>query len=144
MATLAYHVISTEVENHILKHNCIFRHLCIYKQPTSTKQWKFNIFVQILSSYFRYTGRHFLGCALFLLAVILSEDSYTEKSTQKYLCEGHHFFDCTPSILCFFAAFLVYSLSLPKRHTCRMTAIKIYIAMSGILCDNIMSKQSKI
>ena len=36
MAALAYHVILTEVENHIFKHNWIL-HLCIYKQPTSTK-----------------------------------------------------------------------------------------------------------
>ena len=44
----------------------VFRHFCIYKQPTFTKQWSFNIFVQILYSYFRYTGRLFLGYALFV------------------------------------------------------------------------------
>ena len=37
MAASAYHVISTEVENHIFKHNWIFRHSWIYKQPTLTK-----------------------------------------------------------------------------------------------------------
>ena len=66
MAASAYHVIWTEVENHIFKHNWIFRHLCIYKQPTLTKLWNFNIFVQILHSYFRYTGRLFHRCALFV------------------------------------------------------------------------------
>ena len=33
MATLAYHVTSTEVENHISKHNWIFRHLCNINNP---------------------------------------------------------------------------------------------------------------
>ena len=37
MAVSAYHVISSEVENHIFKHDWSFRHLCIYKQPTLTK-----------------------------------------------------------------------------------------------------------
>ena len=44
----------------------MFRHKCMYKQPTLTKYWNYNIFVQILYSYFRYTGRLFLGCALFV------------------------------------------------------------------------------
>ena len=67
LAASAYHVISTEVENHIFKHDSIFRHLCIYKQPTLTKQWNFNIFAQILYRCLRYTGRLFLGCALFFV-----------------------------------------------------------------------------
>ena len=66
MAALAYHVISKEVEKHIFKHKSIFRHTCIYKPPTLTRHWNFNIFVQILYSYFRYTGRIFLGYALFV------------------------------------------------------------------------------
>ena len=37
MTASAYHVISTEVENHIFKHDWIFRHLRIYKQSTLTK-----------------------------------------------------------------------------------------------------------
>ena len=45
----------------------------MYKQPTLTKQWKYNIFVQILYSHFRYPGRLLLGCALLLLAVMLSQ-----------------------------------------------------------------------
>ena len=66
MAASTPHVISMEVENHIFKHNWIFRHSCIYKQPTLTKSWIFNIFVQMLYSYFRYTGSLFLGCDLFV------------------------------------------------------------------------------
>ena len=65
-AASAYHFISTEVENHIFKHDWIFRHLCIYKQPTLTEQWNFIIFMRILYSCFIYTGRLFLGYALFV------------------------------------------------------------------------------
>ena len=49
MAPWTYHDISKEVENHIFKHNWLFQHLCMYKQPTLTKQLKYNIFVQILA-----------------------------------------------------------------------------------------------
>ena len=38
----------------------------LYKQPTLTKWCNYNIFVQILYSYFRCTGRFFLGCSLFV------------------------------------------------------------------------------
>ena len=38
----------------------------LYKQPTLPKWWNYNIFVQIYYSYFRYTGRDFVGCALFV------------------------------------------------------------------------------
>ena len=94
-------------KSHLQTH-LIFRHTCIYKQPTLTKQCNYNIFEQILYSYFGYTGRVFLGCSLFV--VILSEfyqkprgkDLVTAKSTQKNLCERHHFFDCTPTFLCHF------------------------------------------
>ena len=37
MVPSSYHVISKEVENHIFRHNWIFRHMCMYKQPTLTK-----------------------------------------------------------------------------------------------------------
>ena len=38
----------------------------MHKQPTLTKQWKYNIFVQILYNSFRYAGRLFFGCDLFV------------------------------------------------------------------------------
>ena len=37
VAASAYHVISTEIENHIFRHDRIFRHICIYKQAILTK-----------------------------------------------------------------------------------------------------------
>ena len=76
-----YHVTLKEVENHIFRHNCIFRYACINKQPALRRYWNYNICVQILYSYSRYV--FFL-----LLAAILSElyekprrnkDSVTEK-----------------------------------------------------------------
>ena len=56
---------SKEVENHISKHNWIFKHLHMHKQPTLKKQWNYNFFVNTLYSYFRHTGRLSLDCALF-------------------------------------------------------------------------------
>ena len=41
MAAWTYHVTSKEVENHILKHDWLITHLCMHKQPTLTKQWKY-------------------------------------------------------------------------------------------------------
>ena len=134
MATLAHHVTITDVENHIFKHNWIFRHLCIYKQPTSTKWWNFNIFVQILYSYFTYTGRLFLGCALFVARCNTIRTSWETKKERlsyrkKYIevfVWGYHFFDYTLSILCLFSAFFHYSLLLLTWHTCGMASIKIH------------------
>ena len=84
----------------------------------------------------------FLNVLFLFCAVILSvlhekpkrKDWVTEKSTKKYLCDGYHFFDCTLSVLCLFAAFFVYSLSLPKWHTCGMAAIKIHILLWVAFC----------
>ena len=86
----------------------------------------------------------FLDVLFLLLAVILSElyekprrkkDWVAEESTKKYLCEGHHFFDCTRPLLCH-SLLLSSSTLLPKWLTCWMTPIKIHnIYMGGILCD---------
>ena len=67
MAASAYLVISKEVENHIITSGTIgFLYTCIFKQPSLTKEWNYNTLVRILYSYFRCTGRLFLGCALFV------------------------------------------------------------------------------
>ena len=85
MAALAYYVISTAVENHTFKHNWIFRHFCIYKQPILTKEWNFNIFVQMLYSYFKYNGRLFLGYALFVACCNTIRNSWeTRKERLSY------------------------------------------------------------
>ena len=49
-------------------HNCIFRSTCICKQSISTKQCNYNIFVQVLYSYLRYTDRLLDVFLLFLAA----------------------------------------------------------------------------
>ena len=67
MAASAYHVISKEVENHIITSGTIeFLYTYLFKQPSLTKEWNYNTLVPILYSYFRYTGRLFLGCTLFV------------------------------------------------------------------------------
>ena len=86
----------------------------------------------------------FVDVLFLLLAVILSElyenprrkkDSVAEKSTKKNLCEGHHFFECTPSLLCHFLS-LSSSTLLPKWRTCWMILMNIHnISMGGILFD---------
>ena len=40
MAARTYHVISKEVENIVFRHNRIFRHTCMYKQPILTNSSK--------------------------------------------------------------------------------------------------------
>ena len=119
MAASSYHVISKEVENHIFRHNWIFRHISMYKQPTLTKygNYIFSCKYDIVISHIPVGS--FLDVLFFLPTVILSElherprrkDWVTEKSTQKNLCEGNHFFDWTPSFLCHF---LSLSLSSPS------------------------------
>ena len=92
-----------------------------------------------------YTLVSFFLDVLFLLFTVMlpefyekprrKKDGVAEKSTMKNLREGHHFFDCTPSLLCHFL-FLSLSAILPKWRTCRMTPMKIHnISMGGILCD---------
>ena len=93
MVASAYHVILTEVENDIFKHNWIFRHLCIHKQPTWTTHWNFNIFVIFSDIFYKVISdtlvESFLDVISLLFAVILSElhekprmkDLVTEKST---------------------------------------------------------------
>ena len=86
----------------------------------------------------------FLDVLPLFLAVILSElyeklrrkkDWVAKKSTKKNLCEGHHLFNCTASLLCHFLL-LSSSTLLPKWRTCWMTPMKIHnIYMGGILCD---------
>ena len=64
MAASAYHLASTELENHISKHNWIFRHMYL-KTAYIDKELEFEYFCANIYSYFRYTGVLFLRCALF-------------------------------------------------------------------------------
>ena len=78
-----------------------------------SKYWNYNIFVQVLYSYFRYTDR-FLDLFFLLLAVILSElhDKSRRKgwvtehrSTKKNFVRDIIFFAWTPSFLMSFFCF---------------------------------------
>ena len=61
----AFHFTSKEVKKSHLQKQLNFQRHILYKQPRLTKWWNSEIFVQIFYSYFRYTGRYFLGCVLF-------------------------------------------------------------------------------
>ena len=130
----------------------VFRHFCIYKQPTFTKQWSFNIFVQILYSYFRWTCRLFIGCALFVAGCNTIRTSwepkkerlsyrkrYIQKSVWKISIFGLH---ALPSMSSYFlcplspASQVMYLQNGSYKDT--------YIAIGGFLCDDIISKWSKI
>ena len=107
-----------------------------------TKWWNYNIFVQMFYSYFRFTGRHFLGCSLLMLAVILRNQEGIKIQLQKKNCIEEFVWGTSLLSMSLFIAFFVYSLPLSKWRTCW---IKIHnIAIEGILSDDIMSKLSKI
>ena len=142
MAASSYHVISKEVENHIFKHNLMFRDTCMYKEPTLTK-------------YFRYTGRLFLGCALLLAHCNIIRASWETKKERlghrkKYIKEfvrGTLLFWLYALLYLYiiFCCFLRLLFPLPKWRTCWIAPIKIYDnAMVGILCNDNMSERSKI
>ena len=124
----------------------------MYKQLTLTKQIKY-IFVQILYSYFRYTGRLFLGYAVFVAHCNTIRTSWETKKERlsyrkKYIEEfvwGISLFWLHALLSMSFCCFLcllpptfqvTYSRNGPYKD--------IHIAMGGILCDDIMSKRSKI
>ena len=132
MAASAYHVISTEVENHIFKPIEFLDTSAFINNP----HWQSSGILIFLRKFCIVISDtlvgSFLNVQFLLLAAILSElhekprrkDRVTEKSTSKNLCWGYHFFDCTLSFL--FVAFFVYSLPLPNWRSCGMTPIKWY------------------
>ena len=119
MAASAYHVISKEVENQILRHNWFLdTHVCM-----NNPHWKSSRIIILLYKYYVVISDtlvgSFLAVLFLLLAVILSElyekprrykDWVTEKSTLMNLYEEHHFFHCTSSFPCLF---LLLSSSTP-------------------------------
>ena len=94
-----------------------------------------------------------LNVLLLLLALILTElheerrknkDWVIEKRLKKNLCDGHHFFDYTPSFLChFFVDFFVYFPPLSQVMYFLNGPVND-ISMDGILCNDIMSERSKM
>ena len=94
-----------------------------------------NIFQYFLYNYFRYTGRLFLRCPLFVIRcniIIASWETKTERLSyrKKYIEEfvwviSLFWLHTLLSVL--FVAFFVYSFPLPKWRSCRMTPIYTYI-----------------
>ena len=109
--------------------------------------------MQILYSYFRYTCRHFLECALFVARCNTIRTSWETKKERlsyrkKYIevfAWGIALFWLYAALyaLSLFAAFFVYSLSLPKWHTCGMAAIKIHILLWEAFCVIILWVNSR-
>ena len=127
MAASAYHVILKEVENQIFRHSWVFRHthVCV-----NNPHWQSSGIIIFLCKYYIVISDTLIGFSLdilfFLPAVILSElyekprrnkDWVAEKITLENLCERHHFFDCSHSLLCHFLL-LSSSALLHKWRTC--------------------------
>ena len=90
MTASAYHLISKEVKNHILRHNWIFRHTCCI----NNSHWQGSGIIIFFCKYYIVISDKLVGLFLdvlfLLLAVILSglheklrrnKDWVTEKST---------------------------------------------------------------
>ena len=60
------------------------------KQLTLTKKWNYNIFARILYSYFRWTGRLFLRCALFVARYSITRPSWETKTNNDQVTEKIH------------------------------------------------------
>ena len=154
MAASAYHVLLKEVKSHILIHNWIFRHTCCINNP----HWQISGITIFLCEHYIVTSYtlagSFLDVLFLLLAVILSglhekprrnKDWVTEKGTQKNLWEGITFLTVDSSFCVTFCCFLHLLPPLSKWSTCWMVPIKTpNFVMCGILCNEIMSKRSKI
>ena len=144
MTASVYRVISKNIENHIFKHNRIFKLPCIYKQPVLTKKWHYNIFVQILYSYLRYTDR--LLDVFFLLLVVTFLELHEKprrkdwviESRQKNFCERYHFSGCHVFLnMSFFVGFFIHSL--PNALRCENVPIyKIVFVISNKTIDHII------
>ena len=149
MAASVSQVISTKVENHIFKHNCILDTCVLINNP----HWQSIAILVFLYKYYivisdKLVGA-FLGVFFLLLAVILSElrekpkreDWVTEKCTQKNLCEGYHCFWLHALLSMCFCCFLRV-LPFPSQVTYLQNDPykDIYFAMCGVLFDDIIAK----
>ena len=89
------------------------------KQSKLTKEEKYNIFVEILYSYFRYNGRLFLGCLLFVAPCNIirfygkpkRNDWLTEKIHSRICVRDINFLTAGPPFYFIFCCFLHLLLS---------------------------------
>ena len=146
MAAWTYHVTSKEVENHILKHDWLITHLCMHKQPTLTKQWKYffaNISYIVISD---TLVASFLDVFVLTLGLIFSEfhvnlgskDSVFEKRNRICVCD-ETFLTARPP---FYVILCCCLRLLPS--PCFPSDVLTQWLYGDVLCDDIMSKRSKI
>ena len=143
----------TEVENHIFKTIEFLDISAFINNPHWHSSGNLIFFVQILYSYFRYTGRLFLGCALFVAGCNTIRTSWETKKERlsyrkKYIKEfvwGISFFWIHALLSMSLSCFLCL-LPLPSQamQLWNGSYEDTYIAMGDILCDDMMSKRSKI
>ena len=148
-----YHVISTEVENHILN---TIEFLDTYVLMSNPHRQSSAILLFLHKYYIVISGAlvgFFLDAFFLLLTVILSElcekrkrkDWVAEENTQKNSCEGYHFFWLHALLSMSFCYFFWVLLSPSEVTYLQNDCCKdIYFAMGGILDDDMMSKRSKI
>ena len=75
MTASAYHVVSKEVKNPILRHNWIFIHTCCI----NNLHWQSSRIIFLCKYYFRHTGRIFLRCAFFVASCNIIRASWETK-----------------------------------------------------------------
>ena len=126
MAAWTYHVISKEVENHILKHDWLITHLCMHKQPTLTKQWKYffaNISYVVIPDTLvaSFLDVFFINARfnIFRVSCESKKEGFSFRKKKLYLCEWLFWLHALLSMSSFVAVF-VYSLPLPKWRTYSM------------------------
>ena len=114
MAASAYHSISKEVKNPIFNApNFLGTYVCINNTFWQSSEIII-FFVKILYSYFRYTGRLFLGCAPFVahcniiraLWETKKELSYRKKYMEEFVRVTSHFLTAHPPFYVIFCCFL--------------------------------------
>ena len=153
MAASAYHVISTEVENHIFKTNELLDTSAFINNPHRQSS---GVLIFLCKYYIVISDilvGSFLHVLFLLLAVILSERhdwkegkerlSYRKKCIEQFVW-GISPFWLHALLSMSFSCFLCL-LPPPSQvmHLRNGSYKDTYIAMGGILCDDIMSKRSK-
>ena len=91
-------------------HNRIFRHTCMCKQLILTTQQNYNIFMQILYNYLRYTDK-LLNVVFLLLPVKRDQEGKIELQKKVHICR---FFRLLPPFFFFYFDFTQKKLFLRK------------------------------
>ena len=144
MAAWTYHVISKEVENHIRKHDWLITHLCMDKQPTLTKQWKYfctNISYIVISDTLvaSFLDVFFLNARFNIFSFMLTQEGKIQfqKKEIEFVWVTKLFWLHALLSMSFFVA----ASSTPFPFPSDVLTQWLY---GDVLCDDMMSKRSKI